>query len=174
MKKRTLILSCVLLLLLSAFALAACNDNTKEDYSNDPIIGTYIGACNTDQVHEGYSYYVTVSFDESVGYFVWDMTVAQPPTDRDPVLFRSREWRVGFYNTEKDCYSMTGDFSLHGTLAIEYRPLYEVKIVNGILFVSGTEKDSVYYPDGQKINYMFEKTNITEEQFREQFRAKFE
>lgn len=43
MKKRALVLSCVLLLLLSVFALAACNNNTKEeyDYASDPIIGTY-------------------------------------------------------------------------------------------------------------------------------------
>ena len=43
MKKKAIVLFCVLVIMLSAVCLAACNDNTKEefDYASDPIIGTY-------------------------------------------------------------------------------------------------------------------------------------
>ena len=175
MKKRALILSCVLLLLLSAFALAACNpgrDNTKKDYSSDPIVGTYVGACNTHNVRNGFSYYVIVSFDKELGYFTWKMTVAKPPMNGDPAMFSSRNLTASLYNSEKESYSMSGDFSFEGSLAIEYRPIYEIKIADGKLFVSGIEKTG-FDPDGSKVNYMFEKTNITVEQFRDQFKEQF-
>lgn len=64
MKKRALILSCVFLLLLSAFAMAACNDNTKKeyDYASDPIIGTYTMEYKSPYTYgEVALYYITVT-----------------------------------------------------------------------------------------------------------------
>lgn len=176
MKKRALFVSFVLLLVLAALVLAACNpgetNNTKKDYSSEPIVGTYIGACNTDNVRNGFSYYVIVSFDKDLGYFTWKMTVAKPPMNGDPARFSNRDLTVSLYNAEKECYSMLGDFSYEGSLAIEYRPIYEIIITDGTLFVSGIEKTGLD-PDGSRINYMFEKTNITVEQFRDQFKEQF-
>lgn len=176
MKKRALIFSCVLLLVLFALVLTACNpggvNNTKKDYSSDPIVGTYIGTCNTDNVRNGFSYYVIVSFDKELGYFTWKMTVAKPPMNGDPAMFSNRDLTVSIYNAEKESYSMSGDFSFEGSLAIEYRPIYEIKVTDGKLFVSGIEKTGLD-PDGSKVNYMFEKTGFTVEQFRDRFKEQF-
>lgn len=65
MKKRALILSCVLLLVLFALTLAACNpggtNNTKKDYLSDPIVGTYTGELQTGtEADDMYGYYLSI------------------------------------------------------------------------------------------------------------------
>lgn len=101
MKKRALVLSCVLLLLLSVFALAACNNNTKEeyDYASDPIIGTYIGELQTGSESDDMNgYYLSIVLYQEAepdypyaNHFLCELTVGDPPHrwDEDVTFVRN-------------------------------------------------------------------------------------